>query len=63
MQEVDFELRGAAFLDDGVNLQVLAFGIVVNVVDNLVVLVDGAEAVGLTARAGAAERLVGGSSG
>ncbi len=54
MHEVDLELGGAAFLDDGVDLQVLQFGELVDVIDDLVVFVHGPEAVGLTARAFAA---------
>ncbi len=42
MQQIDLELSCAAFLNDRVDLQVLALGEFINVVDNLVVLVDSA---------------------
>ena len=44
MQQVDLELRRAAFLDDRIDLEILPFGELVDVVDDLLILVDGAEA-------------------
>ena len=49
MDEVDFKLRRAAFLNDRIDLKVLQFREFIDIVDDLVVLVDGAEAVGLAA--------------
>src|SRR3990172_4812601 len=51
MQEIDLKLRGTAFLDDRVDLQILPLGKLVDVVHDLLVLVYGTEAVSLTARA------------
>jgi hypothetical protein len=48
VQQVDFKLRRATFLNDGVDLQVLAFSEIVDVVDDLVVLINCAEAIRLT---------------
>ena len=66
VQQIDFELRRAAFLNDRVDLQILPLGKFVDVVDDLVVFVDGAKAIGLPAGAGTArashrrlERIIG----
>ena len=40
VEKVDLDLAGAALLDDGVDLEALRLGEIVDVVDHLVVFVD-----------------------
>ena len=54
VQQINFQLRRAAFLNNRVDFQVLALGEIINVVDDFVVLIDRAEAVSLPSRAFAA---------
>ena len=59
--QIDFHLRRAFLMDQRVDLQALAFGEMIDVVDEFVELVDGGDGIALPPPIGRPERPTGGS--